>query len=124
MKKLFLCILLSLIWCNIGFAEEIVIYCTEQESTGYHTSSKPYKSSDFYPDRFTAKVDFQNYKLNVDGSNYKIIGEGGEKDMHIYTNGFSTVIRFYDRKKFKFYKSNILGIKDSISISYGTCSKF
>ena len=61
MKKLSLYVFLVLMFCNVGFAEEIVIYCTEQESTGYHTSSKPYKSSDFYLERFTAKVDFQNY---------------------------------------------------------------
>ena len=110
-------------WCNVGFAEEMVLYCIDQDSKGFNTKSEPYESANYHPGRFTAKVDFENYRLNIDGNNYTLVDEV-HKMLHFYTNGFSYSIRFYDRKNFKYYRSNMFGMGDSISISYGKCSKF
>tara|TARA_B100000787_G_C16103889_1_gene254851 strand:- start:87 stop:503 length:417 start_codon:yes stop_codon:yes gene_type:complete len=125
MKKLVLYIFLGLMWCNVGFADKIVIYCIDDDARGFDTDKNPYKGMDYHPMRFTAKVDLKNFKLNIDGKNYKIAAhEEYMKPFQLYTDGYASSIRFYDMKNYKYYRSIILGNDDSLIIAYGKCSKF
>ena len=71
-KKIFLFVVLGLLWCNTGFTDETVIYCIDDDARGFDTDKNPYKKMDYHQMRFTAKVDLKNFKLNIDGKNYKI----------------------------------------------------
>ena len=125
MKKLSLYIFLVFTWCNVGFTDETVIFCIDDDARGFDTNKNPYKKMDYHQMRFTAKVDLKNFKLNIDGKNYKIAAhEEYIKPFQFYTDGYASSIRFYDMKNYKYHRSVIYGDGDSLIIAYGKCSKF
>ena len=115
-----------MMWCNVGFSNEEVLYCIDEDSRGFNTHVKPYEKGEYHSSRFTAKFDFKNYKLNIDGNEYKISNDDELlKDFNLYTNGYGEVIRFYSYpKNYNYYRARVLGIGDSLVIAYGKCSKF
>ena len=110
MKKLFLCVLLSLMWCNVGFSKiNDVYYCEMNRSV--KTTEK--EIIEFKNDKFKFKREenilkfgsggfFNNYEMIVSKNSGEYFWGGGKWHRFIYLDG-------------KFVFSNVLNVNSDDS---------
>ena len=112
MKKLFLCVLLSLMWCNIGFTEKYLCNYTfnnEPQSVLFERSGNLFKKSNGISDR----IAFEDEYAIVLENTYTL---GGKENAETYT----TLI---DKKRLTFVMVG-LEYKDNTSVNEGRCKTF
>ena len=112
MKKLFLCILLSLMWCNVGFAEKYVcsyIFNEEPKSIVLERSGQFFIKSNKAKNKIVFEDDHALVLSNTYTHNHKV--------------GVSTFTTIIDKKRLTFVFVG-LEYQDNSAIAEGKCKNF
>ena len=131
MKHLLSILIIYFLLVHNVFAEQKIYYCSDEAGTGFYkdTENSSYDSTDFTPERFTAKMDFEaGYFVSV---KYKMVVSACKKDLAkslMACNnevGYNFVI---NTENLKYSLSRtfgwVAGNTDSLAISYGICELY
>ena len=130
MKKLLGILVLSLVWGNHLSAntDVLVLYCEEKIKTG--SEGKDYdKEHSYITEKFRLKLDKNKKRIELnDHSEITYYLLHSNFDLLFFSNMMGHSIRLQQisksGKNWQFYRSNILGLGDSIYVSSGTCTNF
>ncbi|MAO19879.1 MAG: hypothetical protein CMJ25_03920 [Phycisphaerae bacterium] len=131
MKHLLSISIIYFLLVNTVFAEQKIYYCSDEAAIGFNrdTENSSYDSTDFIPERFTAKMNFETGYLIIE--KYNMIDRGCKKNlgkslMSCNNNfGYNFII---NTENLKYSLSKAYGWvadnTDSLVISYGICELF
>ena len=130
MKKLLAIVVLGLLWCNHLSAntDELILYCEEKIKTG--SEGKHYdKEQSYITGKFRLKLDKNKKSIELnDHSEITYYLLHSNFDLLLFSNMMGHSIRLQkiskSGKNWRFYRSNIMGLGDSIYVSSGTCTNF
>ena len=130
MKKAIAILIVGLLWCNHLSAntDELILYCIEKIKTG--SEGKDYdKEQSYITGKFRLKLDKNKKSIELnDHSEITYYLLHSNFDLLLFSNMMGHSIRLQQisksGKNWQFYRSNILGLGDSIYVSSGTCTNF
>lgn len=134
-----LCLLLICLLSAAVSAKEKVLYCLDEQGTGYKKQETTYSQTAFTPQRFTVKLDGTSF-LNIGGSQYVLGGEydcsqgKAEKDLDVikchHTWETSSNTFTINTASGRYVRTTVTAFgyltndTDTDGIFYGTCQDF